>query len=422
VSAGPVAGARPWVMWGIPTVLFSLAFFHRTAPGVIAKELMQAFAATGAIVGFLSATYFYAYAGLMVPAGLLIDSFGVPRVVAAGGVVMGAGTLVMAMAGTTGTLLAGRFLVGLGAAVTFVGALKIAATWFPPARFATLSAVTAAAGGAGSLLATVPLAVLVAAVGWRGAFWLIGLVTLATAAACLAVVRDRPGPAPRPGFAAVLRGTRTVLANRHTWPPFLAFFFQLAAQSNLWLWVVPYLRDLYGLSTPEAAWYATAPSLALLVTGPLTGFLSDRVVRRRKAPYALLNAGLFATWVALVATVGTLPLWGLFALLFAVGVAGGGFVLTWPIGREVNPPHLAGIAVAVVNMGGFLGVALGQGLVGTILDSRWEGALAAGARVYPAAAYRAAFGLCACFVLASTVTTLFLRETRGRNVYEGGLR
>jgi len=54
-------------MWGIPALLFLIAFFHRVAPGVIAKDLMQAFNATGAIVGLLSSTYFYAYAGLMIP-------------------------------------------------------------------------------------------------------------------------------------------------------------------------------------------------------------------------------------------------------------------------------------------------------------------------------------------------------------------
>jgi hypothetical protein len=45
-------------MWGIPALLFLIAFFHRVAPGVIAKELMEAFRATAAIVGFLSAAYF----------------------------------------------------------------------------------------------------------------------------------------------------------------------------------------------------------------------------------------------------------------------------------------------------------------------------------------------------------------------------
>src|SRR5581483_3962171 len=152
-------------MWAIPAALFGIAFFHRAAPGVIARELMQSFGATGAIVGLLSAAYYWAYAGLMVPAGVLLDAFGVPRVVAAGGALMSLGTLAMAAAPTTAALFAGRLLIGLGASVTFVGALKIAATWFPAGRFATLSALTATAGTVGSLMATLPLAGLVALAG-----------------------------------------------------------------------------------------------------------------------------------------------------------------------------------------------------------------------------------------------------------------
>ncbi|HSE93518.1 MAG TPA: MFS transporter, partial [Methylomirabilota bacterium] len=120
---------RAWGVWSIPTLLFLIAFFHRPAPGVIAKELMQAFDATGTFVGLVSATYFYAYAGFMLPAGLLIDAYGARSVVTAGGAVMGAGALLMGAATTQAVLFAGRFVVGLGATVTFVGALKIAATW-----------------------------------------------------------------------------------------------------------------------------------------------------------------------------------------------------------------------------------------------------------------------------------------------------
>src|SRR5438093_13254 len=58
-------------MWALPALLFLIAFFHRSAPGIIAKDLMHDFHTTGAIVGLLSATYFYAYAGLMIPAGLV---------------------------------------------------------------------------------------------------------------------------------------------------------------------------------------------------------------------------------------------------------------------------------------------------------------------------------------------------------------
>jgi MFS family permease len=417
------ASLGAWGTWAIPTFLFLIAFFHRPAPGVIAKELMQAFDAPGAFVGLVSATYFYAYAGFMLPAGLLVDTYGVRRVVAAGGVVMGAGALVMGAAASQATIFTGRFVVGLGAAVTFVGALKIGATWFPPSRFGTLSAATATAGILGSLIATAPLAWLVTAAGWRGAFAIVGLATLAGALLCAWLVRDRPpgraGPAgpPPPGLRAVLVGTWAVLANPHTWPPFLAFFFVYAAMGNVMLWIVPCLRDVYGLGTPRAALYAMATSLALLVAAPLTGVLSDRVLHRRKLPYTVLAGAQCALLIVLGATLGAAPLGVVVAVLFLLGVAGGAFVLTWPIAREVNPPALAGVAVAVANLGGFLGAALTQGPLGGVLDARWTGTLVEGARAYPASAYQTAFGACALFMLAAVLLSLLMRETRGRNVH-----
>jgi len=415
-----------WAMWALPALLFLFAFFHRVAPGVMARDLMQAFGASGALLGLLSATYFYAYAAGMIPAGVLIDAYGTRRVVAGGGAVMGAGTVLMGLATGTPALFVGRLLVGLGATVTFVGALKVAATWFAASRFGFLSAVTATVGIVGALVATAPLAALISLAGWRMAFVLVGGVTLAGAVACLLALRDRPAgtvaEAP-PSLRAALSGTRAVLRNPHTWPPFLAFFCLYSAMGNLQLWVVPYLRDVYDMSNTEAAVYAAAPSLALIVAGPLTGFLSDRVLRRRKAPYLALNVGLLALWALFVATLGALPAWGVYLVFLGMGTVGGAYVLTWPIGREVNPPHLAGIAVAVVNLGGFLGAALTQAPLGAVLDARWAGALVEGARSYPADAYQVAFTVCAAFVLGAAVLSLLLRETRGRNVYaEAGRR
>ena len=411
-------------MWSIPAALFLVAFFHRAAPGVIAKELMQAFDATGTLIGWLAATYFYAYAGFMIPGGVLIDAYGVRRIVAGGGAVMGLGTLAMAAATGTWLLFAGRFLVGLGATVTFVGVLKIASEWFPPSRFGTLSALSATVGILGALTATVPFAWLAAAMGWRGGFALVGAGTLVGAGVCAWIVRNRPPgsiraiESPELRLGAVFRGMRQVLRNPHTWPPFLTFFFLYSALGNLLLWTVPFLRDIYGLPTTTAALYASAPSLALLGAGPLTGWASDRIVRRRKAPYTMLTAGLTGLWIVLVLTLGAQPLWGVFVLLFTMGIFSAAFVLTWPIGREVNPPHLAGVAVAVVNLGGFLGAALTQAPLGALLDARWEGTMVAGARAYPLAAYRAAFGACAGFAFAATLLSLLVRETRGVNVYE----
>lgn len=410
-------------MWGIPALVFLIAFLHRAAPGVIAKDLMQAFGMTGTELGLLSAMYFYSYAGFMVPGGVLIDSLGPRRVITAGGAVMGLGSLAMGLAASPLVLFTGRLLVGLGAAVTFTGALKIAASWFPLTQFGMMSALTATVGVLGALIGNAPLAALAAHLSWRGALIIIGGVTIAGALLCLALVRDQPAaahdPAGRgPSFREVMTGTLAVLRNRYTWPPFLCFFFLYAAMGNFFLWSVPFLRDVYGLGSTQAALYASLPSMALLVSAPLTGYLSDRVLHRRKLPYTILATGQFVVWLGFLVTMGTLPLSLVCLLFLLLGVVGGGFVLTWPLGAEVNPPRLAGIAVAVTNLGGFVGAALTQGPVGAVLDARWTGALLDGARVYPVAAYRGAFAVCALLVLVGAGISFLLEETRGQNVYQ----
>jgi len=423
-TPGRAVAAAPrlrWVMWAIASLLFLIGFFHRAAPGVIARDLMQTYAITGTTVGLLAATYFYAYAPLMVPAGLVLDAWGVRRVLAAGGAVMGAGSVMMGAAATLPVLFVGRFLVGLGATATFIGTLKIAAAWFPSERFGFLAALTATVGVFGALVSTLPLATLVALVGWRGAFWGVGLVTLAGAVLCLLALRDRPEGAPEPAAAGSLRavvgGALQVVRNPHTWPPFLAFFCFYSVAGNLMLWAVPYLRDVYGLGLGDAAFYATATSLALLVAAPLVGFASDRVFARRKALLVALSIAQSALWCVFVATLGSLRLPALYALLFLMGLAGAAFVLVWPIGREVNPPHLDGVAVAVVNFGGFLGAALTQGPIGAVLDARWGGVLVDGARRYPLEAYRDAFAICGGLAVAAAALCLLMRETGGRNIY-----
>ena len=408
-------------MWTIPAMLFLVGFFHRAAPGVMARDLMQSFDVTSASIGSLAATYFYSYAALMIPAGLLLDAFGVRIVMAIGGAIMGAGALLMGAATGPTPLFTGRFLVGLGAAATFIGTLKIAAAWFPAERFGFLAALTATVGVLGALFSTLPLATLVALVGWRAAFTTIGALTLVGATLCALGVRDRPAGTPAAARAAglrdVLAGAAQVLRNPHTWPPFLAFFCFYSVAGNQMLWMVPYLRDVYGLALRPAAFYATATSLALLVAAPLVGFASDRVLGRRKAPLLTLALAQGALWLVFVATLGTLPLPVFYALLFAMGLAGAAFVLVWPIGREVNPPHLDGVAVAVVNLGGFLGAALTQGPIGAVLDARWKGELVDGARRYPLEAYRDAFTICAVLAVGAALLTLLMRETRGRNIY-----
>ncbi len=67
-----------WLVLGIMALAFAFVYFHRLCPAVVAVDLQKAFAASGGLMGILASAYFYPYALMQFPAGLLSDSIG-PR-------------------------------------------------------------------------------------------------------------------------------------------------------------------------------------------------------------------------------------------------------------------------------------------------------------------------------------------------------
>src|SRR5439155_27366105 len=103
------------------------------------KELMRNFAAGAAVLGNLSAAYYYGYAGMQIPVGLLLDRFGPRRLMTAAALACAGGCVLFATGGTLAAVTTGRFLIGASAAFSLVGAMAIAGQWFPSSRFAILS-------------------------------------------------------------------------------------------------------------------------------------------------------------------------------------------------------------------------------------------------------------------------------------------
>ena len=63
----------PLLGWLVGSLFFFYAWILRVSPSVMVEDLMRDFAVGGAIVGNLSALYFYGYAGMQIPVGLLLD-------------------------------------------------------------------------------------------------------------------------------------------------------------------------------------------------------------------------------------------------------------------------------------------------------------------------------------------------------------
>lgn len=391
---------------------FAYAFVLRVAPSVMVDDLMAAFAASGAVLGNLSAFYFYAYSGLQVPVGMLLDRFGPRLLMSLAAFVVALGTLLFAFAEVITTAYAGRLLIGAGCAFSWAGTLFIVNRWFP-ARFALLAGISQMIAMGGAMLGQAPLALLVEREGWRASMTWLALAGLALAVALWAVVRD--GPRPAPGRAA---GAGTVLRNPQTW---LCAGVGLAMVSPMLafgaLWGVPYLMSAYGMGRAEAAGIASMVFLGNGLGSALIGAWSDHL-GRRKLPMLTGVVVCTAATLAYMLLPGLSPAL-LTALVFVSGVGGAAMVLSIATALEHNPVEHSGLTVGVINMAVTSSGALLQPLIGWLLDRAWDGTLVDGARIYRAGDYQQALLIVPALGVVAMVLLLAVRETHARRVTPG---
>lgn len=384
--------SRAWLIWGLGALSFSYAFFQRVAPSVMVADLMRDFSVGATVLGNLSAIYFYAYAGLQVPVGLALDRWGPRRMLSAAALVAGAGSLLFAAADGIALAYAGRLLVGVGCAVGFVGALKLATHWFPPERFAFVSGLTMLVAMLGAVAGQAPLAALVDVIGWRLSLYGAAGAALSLALATWLVVRDRPPGAADQVSAerhSVKSGLVRVLTGWHNWvialyagsmaAPFLAYG---------GLWGVTHQMQLHGLERFEAAASNSLMLIGWAVGAPMGGWISDRLGRRR-IPMAVAAALSLAGWVVLLYAPGlSVPVSQ--ALLFAIGAASGTMVISIAAARERAPASVSGATTGFINTAMVGSGALMQPAIGYLLDLNWDGVMRDGARIYTLDAFDAA--------------------------------
>ncbi len=411
-------GMRAWAVWGLAASAFGMAFFMRVSPSVMSADLMREFAVGAAVLGNLSAIYFYIYAGSQIPIGAMMDRWGPRAMISVSTAVAAGGAVLFALSDGIAMAYLGRFLIGAGSACAFVGALVLGSRWFPPHRYAFVSGLTMLGGMAGGLLGQAPLALLVEAVGWRDAMLAGACLAGIIAVAIWLVVRDRPPQAPgaeppRPG-GNVLKSIGITLGNARLWCVMAvgaAFSGPLLAFGGLW--GVPYMMVKYGLDRPDAAFYVSFNLMGWALGAPFGGWLSDHL-GRRKAPLIVVGIINLACMGTLFYLPG-LPLPAAAVLIFLVGALSGTMVITYALGREITPPASHGTVTGFINMGTVGAGAVLQPIIGLFLDLQWDGSTLDGVRAYGIDAYNIAFLSFIVWAALGLLFSLLLRETYCRS-------
>lgn len=398
-----MTGARlARVFLPVLAILYVLGFtnlFLRSSFGVMAPHLATEMELTPAQVSGVASAFFFAYALMQVPTGVLLDRFGARRTLATMLLFTTAGTALFAAATSGGMLAAGRVLMGIGCAGVFTGAFYVLAVWLPRERVVSTSGTINSFAALGNIAATTPLAALIALIGWRQSYGLFTAGVLLLLILVALLVRDRP-PEAEPQvsgtetFGEVLSGVWAA-ARQMGMARLLAVGLPMSAASTIaGTWGAPYLRDVHGLDDIGRGNVLLAMALFGMSGHTLLGLLARRV-NSMKVAILTGSIGIITATVSL-ALIARPSLWLVTALFCLMSLCGAYPAIAMAQARGLVPPQLLGRGVAVANMGMMSGVATMQFAFGWIV-----GLFPAVGGLQPEEAYRTAFAAQAAVALVA---------------------
>jgi EmrB/QacA subfamily drug resistance transporter len=160
--------------WALATILFVLflTFLDNTIVTVVLANVQSDLHASVSQLQWVVNGYALTFAGLMLSFGTIGDLFGRKKVILAGVAVFCAGSVIAAVAPTTDVLIAGRVVMGIGAAASEPGTLSMIRHLYPDRKQRARSlGIWVAVSSLGLALGPLIGGLLVYGWSWRAIFW-----------------------------------------------------------------------------------------------------------------------------------------------------------------------------------------------------------------------------------------------------------
>lgn len=413
----------PWVVWGLGCLFYFYECLLQVSPSVMSSELMRDFNVTSHTLGILSGIYFYSYAAMQLPGGVMMDYFGPQRLLTIATAICALSTIAFGMTDNFFMACIARLMIGFGSSFAAVGAMKLAASWFPAERFALLTGMMVTIGMLGAIGGEAPLALLIDHYGWRESMVIMGSIGLILAILIYTIAKD----APKKGSGApatahedeepMLSSLVALLKNKQLW--LVAFYgglMYMATPIFCGLWGVPFLMFKMHIAKAMAANYISLVFVGWAIASPLWGIFSNRIGRRKPPMYIGCIGALISCSVFIYAPIDS-P-WVAEVFLFSFGVFSAGFLPAFAVAKELCSKKYVATGLSFMNMMNMVGIAIGQPLIGYILDHFWQGEVVNKVRVYPLEAYHIGLAILPIGMFISLLILPRLRETYCKSVQD----
>ncbi|WP_421903105.1 MFS transporter [Maridesulfovibrio sp.] len=363
---------RPWIVWGIATLYFFYDYVQQVAPGAMVKDLSTHFNVGAASMGFIASVYFYSYALMQIPIGMMADRFGPHRPLAAAALISCTAGALFTFTSTPAEAIGVRIILGAATGFSFVSCLKLVDNWFPPEKFATMVGLTNIIGMSGAVMGEAPLTESVTRFGWENT--LLGIAAFGGLIFLLIIfkIKDRPeNTKHQPDSLEKPPATIPVLIQIFKTPSAWLNAGYAATINMVYtgfgaLWGTVFISKLYGISTTDAAFMVSMIFVGAIPGSFFFGWFSDRI-GKRGIPMIIASAGGLIC-MASVVYVPHIPYTLMFGLMLLLGFCCSGNVVAYAFGNDISPKGADGISLGFVNTFLIGGSAIAQPLIGWLLE------------------------------------------------------
>jgi sugar phosphate permease len=355
-------------------------YFDRINLSVAAPQLKAAFDLSPAQMGLLFSAFFWPYALLQIPAGIVLDRFGVTRLGRWGAFLWAVASAVTAFASGFGGIFAARAMLGVAEAPGFPVSSKATGYWFPRKERALATAIFDAAAKFSNVIGVPLVAVVVVSMGWRWGFGVTALLSLAYFIAFFFIYRDPSqdtklseaerryiveGGATPEGTASASAFSMLgyLLKKAKVWGLTIGFAAYGYSFYLFLTWLPGYLVQTMHMSILKSAGFAAIPwavaTVADLIVG---GWLIDHLIARgrdeTRVRKAVLVCGMVLGLAVFGATMTTNPVWAIVWISIALGGLASAAPVGWSLPSLIAPKGGVGTIGGIMNfINNLMGVA-----------------------------------------------------------------
>jgi sugar phosphate permease len=371
---------RRWRIGALLGVGVLINYIDRINLSVAAPQLRHEFGLGPAQMGLLFSAFFWSYALLQIPAGLILDRFGVKLVNRAGTFLWSLASAVIAFTGGFAGIFIARMVLGAAEAPGFPASAKATGYWFPRQERSVATSLFDAAAKFSNVIGVPLVGFMIVRFGWRWGFGITAMLSFAYFIAFYLIYRDpsedtRLDPAERAyireGGAAVEgqsdAGAASMLGyllrNRKVWGLTIGFSAYGYSFYLILTWLPSYLVSTMHMSILKSAGYATIPWIAatlsdLIVGGWLVDHLIGRGFDESRVRKSVLVDGMLFGLAVFGATRTTDPHWAIFWISVALAGLAASAPVGWSIPALIAPQGGAGTVGGIMNfMNNMMGVA-----------------------------------------------------------------